>query len=246
MIRTLRKVSRPAVRAAGIGALALSLGACVGNRAATTGSIYPSSVAARHPIVLADAPRSLDVFVTGIGHIDPRQADDVDAFLLEYRRYGRGVLVIEVPRGAQVPGPAVARTAASLRERAVSRGVPARELVVAPYAVANPAVTAPVRLSFQRMQAKVSGACGLWPQDLGVSDAGFDLRNESPWNYGCSTRSNFASQVADPVDLVRGRQEGRIDTVTRTQNIESLRTGKDPSTTWKQDGQASVRSQVGQ
>ncbi|ACL57779.1 CpaD family pilus assembly protein [Methylobacterium nodulans] len=246
MIHFLRPASRPALRAVSIGALALSLGACVANRAATTGSVYPSSVAARHPIVLADAPRSLDVFVTGIGHVDPRQSDDIDAFLLEYRRYGRGVLVIEVPRGAQVPGPAVARTAALLRERAVGRGVPARELVVAPYAVVNPAVAAPVRMSFQRMQARVSGACGLWPQDLGVSEPGFELRNESFWNYGCSTRANFASQIADPVDLVRGRQEGRIDTVSRTQDIESLRTGKDPSTSWKQDGQASVKSQVGQ
>ncbi|WP_043701115.1 CpaD family pilus assembly protein [Methylobacterium sp. 4-46] len=246
MIRLPRPAPRTAARAACLGALALSLGACVSNRAATTGSIEPASVQARHPIALADAPRNLDVFVTGMGHVDPRQADDVDAFLLEFRRYGRGVLVIEVPRGGQAPGPAVARTAALLRERALARGVSARELVVAPYPVANASVAAPVRLSFQRMQAKVTSTCGLWPNDLGVSDPAVDVSNRTHWNHGCAYQSNFARQIADPVDLVRGRQEGRIDTISRTQDIESLRAGKDPSTTWKQDGQASVRSQVGQ
>ncbi|GJD62116.1 CpaD family pilus assembly protein [Methylobacterium frigidaeris] len=227
-------------------AASAGLAACAADRRLTTGSTYPMTVPERHPIVLSDSPRNLDVFVTGTGHIDPRQADDVDAFLTEYRRYGRGVLVLEVPRGSQVAGGAVERTLARVRARAVAWGVGPREIVVAPYPVANVAVSAPVRLSFQRMQAKVAGACGLWPQDLGVTNPGFNARNESYWNFGCATQSNLASQIADPVDLVRGRQEGRIDTVTRTQNLIDLRTGKDPSTTWKQDGRASVKDQVGQ
>jgi len=222
------------------------LTACASDRALTTGSTYPNTVPERHPIVLSDSPRNLDVFVTGTGHLDPRQADDIDGFLLEYRRYGRGVLVLEVPRGSQVPGRAVEHTLERVRARALARGVGPREIVVAPYPVANVAVSAPVRLSFQRMQAKVAGACGLWPQDLGVTNAGFNARNENYWNFGCATQSNVASQIADPVDLVRGRQEGRIDTVTRTQDLIDLRTGKDPSTTWKQDGRASVKSQVAQ
>lgn len=245
MIRTFRPALLPAARALSLAALALSLGACVSNGVATTGSLGPTTVEARHPILLADGTRTLDVFVTGVGHMDPRQAEDIDAFLTEFRRYGRGVLVIEVPRGAQIPGPAVARTAAILRTRALARGVPDRALVIAPYPVANPAVAAPLRMSFQRMEAKVGSACGLWPQDLGVSDYKGDMRNETSWNFGCAYQSNVAAQIADPIDLVRGRQEGRIDTVARTQDIESLRTGKDPSTSWKQDGQASVKSQVG-
>ncbi|RVU13748.1 pilus assembly protein CpaD [Methylobacterium oryzihabitans] len=237
---------RPSPRLAAAAALALQLGACVSADRTTTGSIAPATVAGRHPIVLADRPRDLDVFVTGTGHLDPRQADDLDAFLLEYRRYGRGVLVVEVPSGSQVPGPAVARTAALLRARTAERGVPAREIVVAPYAVADVAVAAPVRLSFQRMQARVAGECGLWPQDLGVSQPGFSDGNAAYWNLGCATQSNLAAQVADPVDLVRGRQEGRVDSVARTRKIEELRSGKDPSTTWKQDGRASVKTQVTQ
>ena len=37
------------------------------------------------------------------------------------------------------------------------------------------------------------------------------------WNLGCAMQSNVAAQVADPVDLVRGRTEGRLDPIRRAQ-----------------------------
>jgi pilus assembly protein CpaD len=214
---------------------------------ATTGGIDISDYRARHPIVLADGTRSLDVFPTGIGHLDPRQTADIDAFMLEYRRYGRGVLLMEVPRGvppAQVS--AVERTAAALSRLGGQNGVGAREIAVTGYAVAAPSLAAPIRLSFQRMQAKVADQCGLWPQDLGTASFVYDYSNRPSWNLGCAMQSTVAAQVADPVDLVRGRPEGRIDTVKRVRDIGQLRDGKDPSTTWRQDGQNAVKSQVGQ
>lgn len=237
---------RPVAALAAASALAGLLGACHGGGPSTTGAIQPADYRARHPIVLADSGRSLDVFVTGTGHLDPRQAADVDAFILEFRRYGRGILVLDLPRGLPPAQAAAAeRTASALRRLAAEGGVPARAVVLQAYAAAAPGLAAPVRLSFQRMTAKVADQCGLWPQDLGVSDAATSLRNESHWNLGCAMQSSVASQVADPVDLVRGRPEGRIDTVRRAQDIGKLREGKDPSTTWRQDGQTSVKSQVG-
>jgi pilus assembly protein CpaD len=106
-------------------------------------------------------------------------------------------------------------------------------------------VASPIRLSFRRLQAKVAGKCGLWPQDLGVSDYGFNVRNEPYWNLGCSTQSNFAAQIVDPVDLVRGRAEGRIDTLRRGKDIDNLRQGKDPSTQWRQDDKGKISTTVG-
>jgi pilus assembly protein CpaD len=214
---------------------------------ATTGGIEISDYRARHPIVLADGTRSLDVFPTGIGHLDPRQTADIDAFMLEYRRYGRGVLLMEVPRGVPpAQAPAVERTAAALSRLGGQNGVGAREIAVTGYAVAAPSLASPIRLSFQRMQAKVADQCGLWPQDLGTSSFVVDYSNRPSWNLGCAMQSTVAAQVADPVDLVRGRPEGRIDTVKRVRDIGQLRDGKDPSTTWRQDGQNAVKSQVGQ
>jgi pilus assembly protein CpaD len=231
---------------AAVTALAALLGACRSDRVATTGSLYPVDHKTRHPIVLADGSRQLDVFVTGTGHLDPRQTADVDAFILEFRRYGRGTLILDLPRGvAPALGAAVERTAASVRRIAAEGGIPPGRIVVESYGVNNPSLSAPLRLSFQRMEAKVGGACGAWPQDLGVSDPSFNGRNEPYWNLGCATQSNVAAQIADPIDLVRGRPEGRIDTVRRTQDIGKVRDGKDPSISWKQDGKTSVRSEVG-
>ncbi|KQP85441.1 MULTISPECIES: CpaD family pilus assembly protein [unclassified Methylobacterium] len=232
---------------AAIAGLAALLGACRANPVATTGSLYPVDYRARHPIALTEGVRTLDVFVTGTGHLDPRQAADVDAFLLEFRRYGRGTLVLDLPGGiAPAQGAAVERTAAALRRMGADGGVPGRQIVISHYAVANPNLASPLRLSFQRMEAKVASQCGTWPQDLGVGDAPFNGRNETYWNFGCASQSNFAAQVADPVDLVRARPEGRIDTIRRTNDIGKIRDGKDPSIEWRQDGKTSVKSQVSQ
>jgi pilus assembly protein CpaD len=235
-------------RAAGLLA-ACALGAlaagCKGDPG-VTGGIDVTDYRARHPIVLGDATRSLDVFPNGVGRLDPRQAADVDAFLLEFRRFGRGTLLIEVPRGVPpAQAPAVERTAAALSRRGAEAGVDARAQVVTGYAVGAPTLASPIRLSFQRMQARVADQCGLWPQDLGAANFASDFNNRPSWNLGCATQATVAAQVADPVDLVRGRPEGRIDTVKRVRDIGQLRDGKDPSTAWRQDGQTAVKSQVG-
>ncbi|GJE15825.1 CpaD family pilus assembly protein [Methylobacterium marchantiae] len=228
-----------------VAAVASALGACRADRAETTGSLYPMDYRARHPIVLADNTRSLDVFVIGTGHIDPRQAADIEAFLLEFRRYGRGTIILDIPRGVSPAiGAAVERTGATIRRLGAENGVTGRQMVVSAYAVADPSLASPLRLSFQRMEAKVGSQCGVWPQDLGVGNPAFNGRNETHWNLGCATQSNVASQVADPIDLIRGRPEGRIDSIRRTGDINKLREGKDPSTIWRQDGKTSVKSAI--
>jgi pilus assembly protein CpaD len=45
----------------------------------------------------------------------------------------------------------------------------------------------------------------------------------------------MAAQVADPVDLVRGRTESAPDTIQRTKKIEAIRQGQDP-TQYRQEG----------
>ena len=243
---TRRTPARRSLAVALLASLGASLGACHADRA-VTGSIVPADYRARHPIVLADGSRVLDVFVTGIGHIDPRQAADIDAFLLEYRRYGRGSLVMDLPRGvAPDVGAGVERTAAAIRRLGAEGGVPPREIVLSGYPVGDPGLASPIRLSFHRMEAHVADKCGLWPQDLGESSPVANFRNQPSWNLGCSTQATIAAQVADPVDLVRGRPEGRIDTVRRVKDIGQLREGKDPSTAWRQDGKTSVKSSVGE
>jgi len=232
MTRPTRNIPVPAPRTV-IGLLALSmLAACAPDRT-VTGTTYPYDYRARHPIVLKDAPRNLDVFVSAGGTLDPRQREDVHAFAAEYRRYGQGSLAAMVPSGK--PGLPVHRTLGAIRTALAEAGVPGGHLSVTSYEADDPTLAAPIRLTFRRMQAKVGSRCGLWPQDLGVSDPRTNANNEPYWNLGCAMQNNVAAQVADPVDFVRGRTEGRIDTVRRTNNIEKLRDGEDPSTTYSQN-----------
>ncbi len=103
--------------------------------------------------------------------------------MLEYRRYGRGALLMEVPQGVppnQVA--AVQRTASVLGRFGTQNGIGVREITVTGYVVTAPTLAAPIRLSFQRMQAKVSDACGLWPQDLGTRSFAYDYSNQPSWN----------------------------------------------------------------
>jgi len=226
-------------------ALALALGACGADRAVTGSTVVPADHRERHPMVLTEAPRTLDVFVTAPGGLDGRQREDVRAFAGEYGRHGRSGMIAQVPVGTPDDG-AVHRALGDVRASLDGAGLGAVPLSVSTYPVADPAVAAPIRLSFHRLQAKVASQCGLWPQDLGASDAIFSNSNRPYYNHGCAVQSNVAAQVADPVDLVRGRTEGRIDTVRRANNIDKLREGKDPSTEYRQDNQNKINQTVAQ
>src|SRR5215204_321798 len=145
------------------------------------------------------------------------------------------------------PAPSLAPTGRSKpsARRSRSAGFRAATSRSRPISSPIPAPASPIRLSFQRLKAKVAGKCGLWPHDLGVSNMSADLNNGPYWNQGCALQSNVATQVADPVDLVRGRQEGRIDTLRRSKDIENLRQGKDPSTQYRSDEKGKINTQVG-
>jgi pilus assembly protein CpaD len=216
----------PASRRFALLALALlpTLGACH-TKEQITGSIYPADHRDRHPIVIADRPRILDVFVGGPGGLVSRERQDIGAFFREYAEHGSGAMLAQVPRGYGT-NPTTRSAIESIRSGAQGR------LSISYYAPADPSVASPIRLSFKRLQAKVTG-CGLWPDDLGVSDVSRNWRNEQYYNFGCATQSNLASQVADPADLVRPHQESRPDTIRRMWNFEQLRRGRDPSTEWK-------------
>lgn len=235
-----QRLRRKATLLAALGALAPALAGCVSGHDAT-GSIepvYPTDYRDRHPIVLAQAPRMLDLFADGRGGLAERQRQDLAAFVGEYRRFGSGTLAVQVPVGT---ADRASTRAAVARVRAEAGG----RIAVSTYGPSDPAVASPVRLSFRRLQAKVASECGLWPVDLGVADFAFADSNQPYWNLGCATQSNFAAQIADPVDLVRGRQATPPDTGRRMYNIDKLRQGADPSTQYKSEG-TSVRSGVSQ
>ena len=232
--RSRRRCVRLGRRLIAASALAAALSACAADRV-VTGSVPTLGYQQRHPIVLTEGAHTLDVFVTGQAGLDGRQRDDIRAFAAEYRRSGQGAVLAQVPAGARNDGrrarhawPASTRSSPPQAcRRATSRSAPI---------LLDPFVASPIRLSFVRLTAKVTSPCGTWPRDLGVSDAREGIRNDTYWNFGCAMQSNVAAQVADPVDLVRPRTEGRPDPIRRAKVIDAVREGQDPSTQWRQEG----------
>ena len=86
--------------------LALPLAACSGPDRIVTGSVIPDDYRLRHPVVLAEAPQTLDIFVSGAnggGSLDLRSYADVRSFAGRYKARGHGQITILFPRGTAPP-----------------------------------------------------------------------------------------------------------------------------------------------
>jgi len=76
-----------------------------------------------------------------------------------------------------------------------------------------------VRVVVSRRRAEVPG-CPNWSRPAQPNWA-----NRTMSNYGCSVNSNLAAMVADPVDLIRGRDgTGVLDTGTASRTVDLYRT----------------------
>lgn len=94
----------------------------------------------------------------------------------------------------------------------VSRGAPMSQGVVAPGAV---------RVVVSRTRASVLG-CPNWREESQPNYA-----NHSMSNFGCAVNSNMAAMIADPNDLVWGRQGSGVgDALTSSRAIQSYRNAK--------------------
>jgi pilus assembly protein CpaD len=223
-----------------LGLVAFALSAC-STAPDTTSSTVPADYRLRHPIGLVNAPTDLDIFVgRNTSYLDPRQAEDIRTFALDFRRQGRGPMLVLVPDAKG--GLPVANHGGVRAIRAVlaQSGVSSTMVQATSYAVPGDPVAAPVRLTFAKLQAKVMTPCGVWPADITGNVASVDgWQNRSYHNFGCAYQTVFANQVDDPIDLVRPRPETRSDVQRRMKVFDDARKSVDPSTAWK-TGTASV------
>jgi len=94
-------------------------------------------------------------------------------------------------------------------------------MLVTPGAPATAGMVGPgsVRVVVARRRAEVPG-CPNWSRP-----AATDFANHSMSNYGCSVNSNIAAMVANPEDLLHGREGvGTTDTFTASRAVEMYRT----------------------
>jgi len=217
------------LKGAGIAGMSLALCACNSVDRTETSSIPMDDYRVRHPIILSEASRTIDIFPAGgAGRLDPDSAAQVEAFGRLYRQFGEGPILVLYPVGPTAKG----RVSLDAIRQALAAGGARTGIRAGSYPVVNGQLASPIRLMFTGLKAKVATPCGEWPSDLasGSTVQGWD--NKPYWNLGCSYQSAFAAQVADPRDLAAPRAEADMDTLMRARGIESIRKGTDPSTTW--------------
>ena len=210
-------------------AAAVGLAGCMTD-SSQTGSIAPDDYHLRHPIVLAQAPTTLDVFpVGGQGALDPASIADIRGFAVRYRSMGSGRIVILAPANARYrTRPAVDE----IRRVLASAGL-VGPIGLGSYRVGDPSLASPIRLAFRGLKAEVASRCGQWPQDLASGATLDSWKNENYWNFGCATQSMLAAQIDDPRDFARARALGPSDEEMRLRAIAAVRQGQDPTTSWK-------------
>lgn len=205
---------------------AAALGGCHDD--VITGSIAPDDYHNRHPIVLTDAPTTLDVFPTGQSALDSSSAAQVRAFAERYAKDGVGRIVILTPAGG---GPKIRAGLEAIRRELASAGLRGR-IGLGSYPVADRLLAAPIKLSFVGLKAEAPAHCGQWPVDLASGGSLDTWKNETYWNYGCATQSLLAAEVDNPRDFVQAGAMGPSDVQMRLRAINAVRQGADPGTGW--------------
>ncbi|MDO9417858.1 CpaD family pilus assembly protein [Pararhizobium sp.] len=217
--RTTGAKKLPALAAAiALGLVAATLAGCANRPEMTTGSL-PDDYRTRHPIMIAEAERTIDIPVSSRDRrLTMGMKDAVRGFATEYNHSSSGVVQIIVPQGS-INAAAAASAAREIRALLVDKGIPSKRILRASYSAGEAGDAAPVRLSFVAISAKTE-QCGQWPEDM-VSNT---MENKNYYNFGCATQSNLAAQIANPMDLVAPRDMSPIDAERRATVIGDYRT----------------------
>lgn len=185
----------------------------------TVGSV-PSDYRTAHPIVVAEKEQTLDIPVaSGANTLSPAAISNVKAFTSGFARTGTGTMVVLMPEGS--PNASAAQYVQGQVVDAIKADTSDRvNVVVQTYNASQPGAAAPIRLSYRAIKASTN-ECGQWTDDLTHT-----AENKNYADFGCSTQSNLAAQVANPGDFLGPRAESPIDAANRSQVIEAYQSKK--------------------
>ncbi|MDQ8727011.1 CpaD family pilus assembly protein [Bradyrhizobium sp. LHD-71] len=223
--------------------LAATLGACKHAEEDITASV-PSDYRQRHPIVVQEADRTVEVFVgTGRGGLMASQRTDVAAFAQTWLQEGTGPITIDLPVST-TNARAATQSLHDIQEIFSSVGVPARGVTIRRYTPPDYGQFATIKLNYPKVIAD-AGPCGLWREDLGPSFKSPIYQSNRPYsNLGCAYQRNMAAMVANPADLVQPRPESPSYTPRRSTVLGRYANGE-PTATKQPDADKGKISDVG-
>ncbi|CCE98131.1 pilus assembly protein CpaD [Sinorhizobium fredii HH103] len=209
-------LTRTSARMAALAILASLLAGCGSKDNLSTGSI-PDDYRTRHPIVIAEGERVIDIPVaSGDRRLTSGTRDVIRGFATEYRSASSGVIQIMLPRGS-ANSHAAQIVRKEIRRLLASTGVPPKRMIETSYEALAPGDAAPIRLSYVAITAQTA-PCGEWPEDLTLT-----MENRNYYNFGCASQSNLAAQIANPTDLIGPRQMSPVDAEQRGAVIDAWR-----------------------
>ena len=204
----------------------------------------PNDYRQRHPVVLKEAPRSVELFIGNRrSTLTGAQRAEVLSFAQAWERESTGGVMIDVPSGT----PNERSAAAALQEvRSIlaGAGVPPEAIATRPNRVGDPRKLATMRLHYPKVTAD-AGPCGLWPFDLGPTYHREHYENRQYYNFGCANQRNMAAMVENPADLVQPRSEIPSYTARRTTVLEKHRRGESTATVYPDATKGKI-SELGQ
>lgn len=193
------------------------LGSCANPDGMTTSSL-PDDYRTRHPIVVGEAEKAIDIpIAAGDQGLTRGQSEVIAGFASNYLSASKGIIRIVTPQGSINSG-AAAAAAGDIRRLLVRMGVPKNRILHTGYEARGYGSAAPVRLSYVAITAQV-GPCGEWPADLTLNT----VENKNYHNFGCASQRNLAAQMANPNDLLGPRRMTPADAEQRGQAIERYR-----------------------
>lgn len=200
-------------------ALIAVISGCANRDSLSTGSI-PDDYRTRHPIVVGEAEKVIDIpIASGDRRLNQGQRDVIAGFAADFAASSAGTIQILSPQGSSNSGAAYAARK-EIRSLFVKMGISNKRIIDTSYAAGGGGDAAPIRLSYVAIAARTA-PCGEWPEDMTLNTT----QNKNYYNFGCASQSNLAAQIANPNDLLGPRRMTSPDAVARGQAIERYREG---------------------
>ncbi len=187
-----------------IATASLALASCGGTLGSSNTSMY--SV---HQPVVERTNYAIDLASNGSGISTAEQSRLAEWFDALDLRYGDRVAIDYGSGNASIVTANMVANVAADRGILVSGAAPVTAGQIAP---------GMLRVVVTRSSASVP-SCPDWSTD---HDRNYNSSNHS--NHGCSTNSNLAAMIADPEDLVRGRENKRLDANSGKNAVGAYRT----------------------
>jgi pilus assembly protein CpaD len=240
---SVKRTAMTALRMLAAAGAAAMLAGCYVAHDSTIDAI-PNDYRQRHPIVLKEAPHTVELFIGNQrGTLTGAQRAEVLAFAQAWRREATGGILIDVPSGTSNSAAASAATR-EIRSILAAAGVPQESVDMRPHRTNDPRKLATLKIHYPRVAADV-GPCGLWPHDLGPTYAREHFENRQYYNLGCASQRNLAAMVENPSDLVQPRADVPTYTGRRTTVLDKYHRGESTATVYPDANKGKI-SELGQ